>query len=241
MLGKVEVLDAEPALVADRIEAREHRVEIDDTGRIVDVHLRLSRATLAQLDVVGEVKQLARIAAPVRDVAGVDQESYARHLGAKRAHRLDRIHDRARVRLEQRVRCGPPPTHGAIPGTVDVGVRRGCRAPHVDRLRERGRATDRQRQRRGIGAEERIDVRVSVGRRRGRAGDDVAARGVDDVDDAERPAHGDYDFCIDVGITMPTCCRCWPRPLSKRSATCSGVQPPSFHIHATCFGCWNIV
>jgi hypothetical protein len=25
---------------------------------------------------------------------------------------------------------------------------------------------------------------------------------------------------------MPTCCRCWPRPLSNAAATSAGVQPP---------------
>src|SRR5439155_3836905 len=90
--------------------------------------------------------------------------------------------------------------------------------------------------------------------------DDVAARRVRDVDDPEFPrAHrscglthamcrvmpqersGTGYLVIDFGMTMPTCCRCWPRPLSKRAATSAGVQPPSLPIHAICLGCWKIV
>ena len=70
------------------------------------MHLRVAALALAELHVVGEVEQLARIAAPVGDVTGVDEQPHAGHFLAERAHRLDRVDDRARPRLEQRARRG---------------------------------------------------------------------------------------------------------------------------------------
>ena len=123
--------------------------------------------------------------------------------------------------------------------------RRGRRAPARLRLRERRRAADRQRERRGIdldasrrcarsrarGPAPRRDRRgrARTRRRRPRAG----------TCPTRRPSE---PWCsMPVGMTMPTCWRCWPSIWSKCSATSSGVQPPSRHIHAICFGCWNSV
>ena len=67
------VLDAEHAAVVEGVEPVEHRAEVDGAARIVDVHLGRAAHSLAELHVIRELEQLARIAAPVGDVTGVDQ------------------------------------------------------------------------------------------------------------------------------------------------------------------------
>ena len=116
LLGEVEVLDAEhgPGSRALRGGAAPRRSR-PTPRRIVDVHLRVPALALAELHVIGEIEQLARVAAPVGHVTGVDEQPQLRHLGAERAHRLGRVHDRARPRLEQTAGRRAPPAYGRVP------------------------------------------------------------------------------------------------------------------------------
>ena len=203
---------------------------------------------LAQLHVVGELEQLARIAAPVGDVAGVDEQP---HVPAPRRGTRDglgRVHDRARPRLEQRGGRGAPPAHRALPHAVAVALGAGRRAPRVDRLRERGRAPDRQRERAGSVSSERIDVREAVGlrgprgrasamSRHGRAYDRRRRRPAATAAAERRRLTSPSTWaspCRPAAGAGRGSCRTSPRPRRR-------VQPPSFHIHAICFGCWKIV
>ena len=68
VLWEVEVLDAELAAVVELNQAGEDRGEVDSTRRVIDVHLGVAPLALAELHVVGEREQLARITAPVGDV-----------------------------------------------------------------------------------------------------------------------------------------------------------------------------
>ena len=137
-----------------------------------------------------------------------------------------RVHDRARPRLEQRVRRGAATTAPRAPtcrrpSALGAGVEH---HPSTG-FGNDGRAPDRQRERRRVDAEQRVDVREAVGaprpatarrcrraarrrRRRRRAARRIA-----------RTIGRRMSRSCDFGMTMPTCCRCWPRPLSKCSAT----------------------
>ena len=188
LLGQVEVLDDELALVAELVEpararrrSRRRRV-----GSSTCTWVRPGLA-LAQLHVVGELEQLARVAAPVGDVTGVDEQPQARHLGrniagivssefttapahgsssapgAARHHRTARSHIPSPSRgagVAHQPGCGFGNAVGQPIGSASV-------AGSVDRARSMcSKPSSRPR-------------RAALG--------DVAARRVDDVDDAERP------------------------------------------------------
>ena len=242
-LGQVEVLDAEPAPVVELVEPPDHGSEVHNAGGIVDVDLRRARTALAQLHVIGVCQQLERVAAPVGHVPGVDQQPQPRDLADHRPACLGRIHHGARPRLEQRAGRGPEPARRSAPTCPGPSrVRRGG-APARSRLRERRRAADGQRQRRRVHVDQHVDVLERVGQRELGAHLDRPRR-VDDVDDAERNRHAGY-FCSPYSMPVrhdhADVLEVLAEDLSKLSATCSGSQPPSRHIHAICFGCWKIV
>ncbi len=120
VVGQVEVLDAELASVVEPIQPAEQLGEVDDTGRIVDVQLRVPGLALAELHVVGELEQLVGIAAPVGHVAGVDEDAHVADLGPERPDRLRGVHGRAGPRFQQRARRPPPPPHRPFPRAVEL-------------------------------------------------------------------------------------------------------------------------
>ena len=115
------------------------------------------------------------------------------------------------------------------------------------RLRERRRAPDRQHERRGVDVDEHVDVLEPDRPRARRSRSDSGSRQKTTSTTPRRYRNRSprYFFVARVlharGHHHADVLQVLAEDSSKCSATASGVQPPSRHMNAICFGCWKIV
>ena len=232
VFGEVEVLDAEAAVGSRaRSRRREHRGEVDDAARVVDVHLRVAAAC------PGAAARGRRGRA-----ARTDRRPSRRRGRCRRAAAAPGTS--ARNARTDSVEFTTAPAHGSssasgrgastsAPRAPTSRRRRSARASRTSRAAASGTRSGSRSAARATRDRCRAAGRCARSRRPARRAarvGNVAAPRVDDVDDAQR--HGTARSAVLTAAstsasTMPTCCRCWPRVLSKSCATSPGVQPPS--------------
>ena len=205
MLGQVEVLDREQPAVAERVERARapRRSRRRRAGSSTCTCVWPGRA-LAQLHVVGVRSSSSSGSPPQSATCPVSTSSRRPGTSAQhRAHRLARVHDRARPRLEQRAGRGPQPPRPQRSHMPSAGRRRGRRAPPGCGF---GNAVGQPTGSASVAGSVPtigVDVLEAVGARRAaHAPATSPSARVDDVDDAERrTAHGAYFLCsIAFGI-----------------------------------------
>ena len=121
-----------PAVV-ERARARASTAAKSTTPRrVVDVQLRVPGLALAQLHVIGELEQLARIAAPVGDVTGVDEQPHVAGTSARNARTVSIEFTTAPAHGSSSApRRGAPPAHRPLPRAVELA--RSARASRTTR------------------------------------------------------------------------------------------------------------
>ena len=165
LLGQVEVLDAEAAAVVEPLEPGEHRGEVDDAGsdrRRAPACARACPDAAAR----GRRGRAARTGRRPSRRRGRCRRAAARPAPRRETRAPRRPSSRPRRPTARAARRARPSTSAPrAPTCRQPAVGRRRRAPAGLRLRERGRASDRQRERRRVGAEQRVDVLEAVGPR----------------------------------------------------------------------------